>query len=85
MGRNCAIVSALMVALVVAMVSAAADAKERNGNVHCMAECHTECMQIRIFNEDECKKDCALACARFAMKKALNEGADDIHFFPSWI
>lgn len=41
-------------------------------------------MQIKIFSDGECKKDCALACAKFAIKKALRE-EEDAKFFPSWI
>ncbi|KAH6821070.1 hypothetical protein C2S53_014980 [Perilla frutescens var. hirtella] len=87
MARIGTVSAALLVALVVAATSSTTmvDATERNGrNMHCMPECYTECLQIRIFNEGECKKDCALSCARYAIKKALRE-EDDTKFFPSWI
>lgn len=81
MARNGWIV--VVAVLVVALIGA--EAAERNGNAYCMEDCYSECMQIRIFNEGECKKDCSIACAKYAMKKALREEEDYAKFFPSWI
>lgn len=82
MARNGSIATVLVAALVVAV---AVDAVERSVNSYCMEDCYNECMHIRIFNEGECKKDCSLACAKYAMKKAMREEEDYAKFFPSWI
>ncbi|KAL7098882.1 hypothetical protein ACP275_09G046500 [Erythranthe tilingii] len=85
MARTPVIPTMIMVALVAALVVAVvAQAAERNGNGHCMTECYFECMQIKIFNEGECKRECILACARHVIRKASME-EDDNKFFPLWI
>ncbi|KAL8457755.1 hypothetical protein ACS0TY_035574 [Phlomoides rotata] len=82
MVRNMMIITtALMVAAVVVPVTEAA---ERNGNMNCMTECYFDCTQIKIFSDEECKKECVPACAKYAIRKAsLKE--DDNKFFPLWI
>lgn len=83
MTRTRVIAAVIMVALVMIM---AAEAVERNGNVHCMTECYFDCMQIKIFNEGECKRECILACARNVMRKASHDQEeDDSQFFPLWV
>ncbi|KAL8457756.1 hypothetical protein ACS0TY_035575 [Phlomoides rotata] len=82
MARNGLIImAALMVALVVVPVTEAA---ERNGNVNCMTECYFDCTQIKIFSNDECRKECVHACAKDAIKKSSSE-EDDSKFVPLWI
>ncbi|KAG6400192.1 hypothetical protein SASPL_137017 [Salvia splendens] len=75
----------LVVALALALEATAVVANEKNGNVYCMDDCYNECMQIKIFNEAECNKECSLACAKYAVKKALREDEDYNKFFPYWI
>lgn len=85
MARSGVITIALMVALVVATtVVPAIEAAERNGNTHCMTECYFDCTQIKIFSDDECKKECILSCARHAIRRASLE-EDDNKFVPLWI
>ncbi|KAL8457765.1 hypothetical protein ACS0TY_035584 [Phlomoides rotata] len=82
MARNVLIIPVvLMVALVVVPVT---EATERNGNSNCMTECYFDCTQIKIFSDDECKKECVLACTKYAIRKASLE-QDDNKFFPLWI
>ncbi|KAL8497013.1 hypothetical protein ACS0TY_020629 [Phlomoides rotata] len=77
--------AALVVALmVVATVVSVTEAAERNGNMNCMAECYFDCMQNKFFSDDECKKECVLACAKYAIRKATLE-EDDNKFVPLWI
>lgn len=77
--------AALLVALVaVATAAAAVEAAERSGNAHCMAECYFDCSQIKIFSDEECKKECVFACAKNGGGR--NSRKDyDTEFFPSWI
>ncbi|KAL8457759.1 hypothetical protein ACS0TY_035578 [Phlomoides rotata] len=78
------ITAALVVALMVATVVPVTEAAERNDNMNCMAECYYDCTQIKIFSDDECKKECVLACAKYAIRKASLE-EDDNKFVPLWI
>ncbi|KAG6402407.1 hypothetical protein SASPL_134600 [Salvia splendens] len=59
----------LVVAL--ALMATAVVAIEKHGNVYCMDDCYNECMQIKIFNEAECNKECSLACAKYVVKKGV--------------
>lgn len=77
-------VTLLVVILAAMAMAAAVDAAERRRNMHCMMECYPECMQIRVFNDFECKKECKLACAKFAIRKIMRE-SDDSKLFPLWI
>ncbi|KAL8457153.1 hypothetical protein ACS0TY_035120 [Phlomoides rotata] len=43
-----------------------------------------DCMQINIFSNDECKKKCVLASAKYTIRKATLE-EDDNKFVPLWI
>ncbi|KAL7154495.1 hypothetical protein ABFS83_03G005200 [Erythranthe nasuta] len=76
------IVVALVAAMVVAM---AAEAAERSGSMHCMTECYFECMQISIFNEGECKRECTIACAKQVTIRKASMEEDQNEFFPLWI
>ncbi|KAL6548827.1 hypothetical protein OROHE_008672 [Orobanche hederae] len=79
------VVVAVMVMLLAALVvvAAAAQATEKLVNSRCMTDYYFDCIQIKIFNEGECKRECVVACARYLMKKRAEE--DDSQFFPLWI
>ncbi|KAG6400181.1 hypothetical protein SASPL_137006 [Salvia splendens] len=49
-------------------------------NTACVSECYSECLQIKIFNEDYCNEECLFSCGGFALTNL-----DDSTFFPSWI
>lgn len=85
MARNDVANAALIVTLVVAATAAVvAEAAERNGNSHCMAECYFDCSQIKIFSDEECKKECVFACVKNGVGR--NSRKDyDAEFFPAWI
>ncbi|KAL6572195.1 hypothetical protein OROMI_013153 [Orobanche minor] len=72
------LVAAIMVAGTTAQVT------EKNVNLQCMTECYFDCTQIKIFSASECKRECAVACARYFMRKAVEE-EDDNKFVPLWI
>ncbi|KAL1540626.1 hypothetical protein AAHA92_24950 [Salvia divinorum] len=77
MARNGVIAAVLMVALAAAMASE---------NTDCVSECYTECLQIKIFNEDYCNKECLFSCGGFALRNlSPQDDHDDSTFFPTWI
>ncbi|KAG8377246.1 hypothetical protein BUALT_Bualt08G0008300 [Buddleja alternifolia] len=78
------IISAVILAAVMeaAASEVVAEAVERNSNLHCMPDCYFDCMQIKIFSEAECKRECILSCARNVLKKASEDNHDSNNFFP---
>ena len=62
MGGN-KVVVAVTAILFYALVAAAAQTGEGgNAMVKCTSDCYYECMQMRLFSWNECKKECALDC-----------------------
>ncbi|KAG8377247.1 hypothetical protein BUALT_Bualt08G0008400 [Buddleja alternifolia] len=75
------IISAVILAALVAALASVvvAEAAERNSNMHCMTECYFDCMEIKIFSEGECKRECILSCARNVLKQT-SEDDDNNNF-----
>ncbi|KAG5530525.1 hypothetical protein RHGRI_025465 [Rhododendron griersonianum] len=48
----------------------AQDVKE---TTNCMSECYFQCMQVRVFTWNECKRECVNACGKPSYRAALLE------------